>query len=597
MVKRKDMIGDNRKIVVRVFYLVMLGACFLHIAGCRRPRGEPPESSREAPATQPARISASKRDTMIRGLMQDLASRDASICISAIIALSGIEPPDFSTTTQPADPSTTTQPAKAVKRALGDNLLVMTAKIDAGPKGLVILDPDTGKLVTYRLDPNTRRLVRIASDNIGGGAPPGKVANGILGGGMLMTTAKQGDGTEAIVVLDESKGRLAAYGIDAAARRLKLIAARNIKITKGIAVRRPDLRTTLWCKALVMVSDALDDDNPSIREHAAWALGRIGRRAALCEVDILRATEDRDPFVRDAAMRAIGRIDARREWLDHAKPPSTPRRRDVRQYVIALKSESPHERLDAALGLVYRAGKPLLAVDALTAALSDESGENAYRAAVALAEIGPPATAARSALSAATKHEDRFVRRAASLALETVASSSSELSPKHRKRLDDILVDRKISLAIIRLRSEDSVVRVLAGRELARHGTRAVRILQEALKGGDEESIAEVVSVLARIGKPATATLIKLLRDKETIVPAFAAAALVDIGRPAVPGLIAALKDPDTVVRLLAAETLGRIGPEAAQAADALTESTRDDNADVRKEAAAALRKIRRKGG
>jgi len=413
-----------------------------------------------------------------------------------------------------------------------------------------------------------------------------------------MTTAKIGDGIEAIVVLDERRGQLAMYRIDAAARRLALIADRNLKMTKWFTARRPGVRIGPWDVMLTKVTGALSDKNPSVREHAAWALGRIGWRAALSDLDLRAAAEDRDPFVRDAAARALGRTLAwpPQEWLVDAKPPSTPRRQDIHQYAVRLKSPHFDERWDAALALVYRVGKPSLALDVLVEALDDESGQYACRAAVTLAEIGPPAKAVRSALSAATKHKDRFVRQIASLALEAIASSSSELSPKHRKRLDDILVNRRISLAIGRLTSKEPVSRVLAGRELARHGTRAIPALQEALKGGNEESVAEVVHVLGRMGKPAVATLVKLLGDKETIIPAFAAAALVNIGRPAVPGLIEALKAPDTVVRLLAAETLGRIGPEAAQAAGALTETTRDENVNVRKEAAAALKKIRRKG-
>jgi len=541
-------------------------------------------------------MSATKRDKMIRGLMVDLASHDVSVCIRAIVAFSGIKPPH---------PSTATQPAETVERALGDNLLVTTTRIDSGPEGLVILDQDTGQLVTYRLDPRTKRLVRIASSNIRGKPPnrrsttrPGKVGSGKQVGGMLMTTVGLGNGTDAIVVLDERKGRLAMYRIDAAARRLALIAERNIEMTKRIAGRRSRMRTVPWDMMLMRVVGALGDDDPSVREHAAWALGRIGRRAALSDIELGLATEDRDPFVRDVATWALDRIlaDPPAKWLADAKPPSTPRRPDVRQYVIDLKSSSSKRRVNAALALYYRAGNPSLALDALAKALDDKSGEIAFRAAVALAEIGPPAKATRSALVAATKHKDRFVRQAASLALETIASSSSALSPKHRKRLDDIFVDRKISQAIGRLTSEESLSRVLAGRELIRRGTRAIPAMQEALKGGNEKLVPEVVYVLGRIGKPATGTLIKLLRDKETIVPVFAAAALANMGRPAVPALTAALKDPDAVVRSIAAETLGRIGPEAAQAAGALTETTRDSNADVRKEAAAALQKMRQKG-
>jgi len=478
--------------------------------------------------------------------MVDVASQDASVCILAIIAFSGIKP---------LDPSTaTTQPTEVPRLTPGDDLR-----------------------------PTTR---------------PDKAISKKRHGSWRMTTVRTGDGTGVVIVLDREMGQLATYRIDTAGERLALIAARDAEITRWIAARPPGARIDPWDGMLTKVTGALDDDDPSIREHAAWALGRIGRRAVLSDMELRDATKDRDPFVRDAATWALGRVLAypHRGWLPDAKPPSTPRRQDVRQYVINLKSSSSHERFKAALGLVYRAEKPSLAVDVLAEALDNESAEIACRAAAALAEIGPSAKAARSALNAATRHRDSFVRRAASVALEAVGSSSSELSPEHRKRLEDIFVDRKISLAIGRLTSAKPVSRVLAGRELARYGTKAVPPLREALKGGNEELVAEVICVLGRIGKPATGTLIKLLRDKETIVPAFAAAALVDIGRPAVPALIEALKDRDAIVRSIAAEILGRIGPQAAQAADALTEATKDATPDVRKEAAAALRKIRQKG-
>ena len=74
-----------------------------------------------------------------------------------------------------------------------------------------------------------------------------------------------------------------------------------------------------------------------------------------------------------------------------------------------------------------------------------------------------------------------------------------------------------------------------------------------------------------------------------------ALAALVAIGKAGVPALIEGLDQEKFMDRIEVIKVLGQIGPEASEAVSALSARAKDDPYPrVRKEAAAALRKIQR---
>jgi len=126
--------------------------------------------------------------------------------------------------------------------------------------------------------------------------------------------------------------------------------------------------------------------------------------------------------------------------------------------------------------------------------------------------------------------------------------------------------------------------------ELARIGQPAVAGLIEVLKDPDEANRARAQSTLSRIGPPAVPELVVALADEkssETVV-----VILTKIGAEAVPALTAALENDDAKVRRSACLALREIGEPARPAARALAKALKDTDAKVRRSAAAALARI-----
>ena len=87
--------------------------------------------------------------------------------------------------------------------------------------------------------------------------------------------------------------------------------------------------------------------------------------------------------------------------------------------------------------------------------------------------------------------------------------------------------------------------------------------------------------------------LIDVLKDKDAVVRDNAVDALA-VMHPGdvVPALARALRDPDANARRRAADTLARIGRDTENAWPGLIELLKDENADVRRAANAALRRL-----
>lgn len=127
--------------------------------------------------------------------------------------------------------------------------------------------------------------------------------------------------------------------------------------------------------------------------------------------------------------------------------------------------------------------------------------------------------------------------------------------------------------------------------ELAERGD--TKGLLKALRGRDPVVQARAALLLGSIGKPAVPVLIEALKDDDRDVRTSAAGALISIGpdaKSAVSTLVRALKDEDHFVRWNAAAALGEIGDKSA--AYALAELLEDEEAEVRKTALSALRKM-----
>lgn len=100
---------------------------------------------------------------------------------------------------------------------------------------------------------------------------------------------------------------------------------------------------------------------------------------------------------------------------------------------------------------------------------------------------------------------------------------------------------------------------------LVHFGERVVEPVVWALESQREEVRWAAIKVLGQIRDPrAVKPLIKMLKDRRSIINARAIWALAQIGKPAVDPLVTALEDEDWLVRQSAAKALRRIGDERA---------------------------------
>jgi hypothetical protein len=155
----------------------------------------------------------------------------------------------------------------------------------------------------------------------------------------------------------------------------------------------------------------------------------------------------------------------------------------------------------------------------------------------------------------------------------------------------------RVTEALLRLLGyEDGTASWGAAGALAPLGAQAVKLLLPliAVRPGEQDTrlgmALRTLEMIGREAEPAVPRLLVILTDFEW---ESAADALGAIGKPAVSGLVRALASEKARVRALAARGLGRAGPEASSAASALKRALKDDDAEVRKEAEAALRRVK----
>jgi HEAT repeat protein len=187
-------------------------------------------------------------------------------------------------------------------------------------------------------------------------------------------------------------------------------------------------------------------------------------------------------------------------------------------------------------------------------ALEDREAKVRASAASALSAIGPGATAAVPALSAALRDNDRSVREHAAAALGGIGPTAKEA----------------VSMLIAILKDESV-------------GKTAATALGQIGPGAKEALPSLNTVVLQQYAKPIWfAAALALQRiDPES--------------KLAVPALISAVKDKNRQVRMEAVATLGEMGPAAKGAISALEEAVRIAGADqgARNAAESALKKIR----
>ena len=346
---------------------------------------------------------------------------------------------------------------------------------------------------------------------------------------------------------------------------------------------------------------------------AFWAASfAFPARAAAAEKSTRESAASAIRTLQDA-----GKCDIALQTLLEIGDPAVPLLRE------ALNDKDQHVRISAAKALAAL-GFYSDALPTLTQSLSATDGATRHRAAVALADIGPPANVALSDLESALSDPAPRVRAAAAWALGRIGKAAAPAIPA----LSNVLGDRPnqeenvrnaaawalgeigigvptAATALAEALTNDSAarLRLTAANALGNVGAAASEVVPALLEGLRDSSTDvrdAVVWALGRIAPRDTAmarVIAKGLRDPEQRVRQATAWSLGHLG-PAVGAVVpelTAVLDTSTeaaAVREVAAWALGIAGPDAQAATPSLMRALTDPEVRVRKVAADSLANI-----
>ncbi|MCS6851413.1 MAG: HEAT repeat domain-containing protein [Gemmataceae bacterium] len=343
---------------------------------------------------------------------------------------------------------------------------------------------------------------------------------------------------------------------------------------------------------------ALDDSEPVVRRNAAKALGLFRSAASDAIPRLIQLQGDSDVETQRAATDALLLM----------TPTAIP------QLVHALESDNEAVRRGSAVALA-RSG--LAAADKLQQVLKHPRASVRVLAAQTLAQIGPDARSATTALLDASQDSDAMVRLHAVEALASIDPQAPGVARALAQRLDDT------SAAVCRS----------ARAALAQAGSAAVPVLGDALRTRHVKRLELVLAVLKEIGSPARDVLpviqgmlkdtnwrvreqachalvaidtsmpvmravVECLADDDEHVYVAAHLALVKAGKQALPVLAEGLRHPDVLIRRGVAETIKKIVVEGHTRAELfnlvpmLVGALRDSDPIVRDSAGWALSEV-----
>ncbi|WP_419756897.1 HEAT repeat domain-containing protein [Anabaena sp. FACHB-595] len=308
-------------------------------------------------------------------------------------------------------------------------------------------------------------------------------------------------------------------------------------------------------KAISHLNPLLEDENSSVRDSAASALGEIKSEAAI--PGLIKLLEHENSSVRYSAASALGEIKS-----EAAIP--------------GLINLLEHENFDVR----YRAASALgeikseAAIPGLINLLEHENSSVRYRAASALGQI--KSEQAILGLIKLLEHENSSVRYRAASALGQIKSEQAILGLIKLLEHENSDVRYRAASALGEIKSEQAIPGLI---NLLEHENFDVRYSAASALG-------EIKSEQAIPG------LINLLEHENFDVRYSAASALGEIkSEAAIPGLINLLEHENFDVRYSAASALGEIKSEAA--IPGLINLLEHENFDVRDSAASALGEIK----
>ncbi len=343
-----------------------------------------------------------------------------------------------------------------------------------------------------------------------------------------------------------------------------------------------------WGEVVTPLIRALGDPPATVRRRAVEALGEVGGRVALSWIPILAVEEvkvkaqadilelearpvpaitaalkDPAPGVRAAAARALSKFRAEK----------------AADTVVALSRDPDRDvRWSAAWALGDLGARD--AGGAVAALLSDQSALVRAKAAWALGKLEAKEHAPN--VAGLLKDPDRFVRREAAIALGTLGSAAT--LPALAGALDDA----------------DPLVRVFAARSLGElRDPGALPALEKAARDSNPLVRRSAAQALGALPSPKAVDLLtQALDDPDRPTRRLAVQALEQRRTPeVVPGLAKAVTHRDRDLRQQAVEALGRIGFLGVPGGGApLISALRDQDAEVRRAAAIAIKRSRPEG-
>jgi HEAT repeat protein/outer membrane protein assembly factor BamB len=289
----------------------------------------------------------------------------------------------------------------------------------------------------------------------------------------------------------------------------------------------------------------------------------------------------------------------------------------VEELTAAMTDARPLVR-HAALSILAEIGPPAAsAVPKLIELVGHDEPETCRLAAAALGPVGDASEAVVAVLTGALDDPDPKVRDAATTTLAQLARAASNVLPALLALLDDMDTEKlvrhgalltlaKIGRAaasaapqlIELVGHDDPVTRQMAVSTLGTVGDASdatVTALIDALSDENRAVRHGALSALAKIGPAAASAapkLIELVGDNDPLTRRLAIKSLDAVGdasQAAVTALTGAAIDTNQNVRYAALSTLAKIGPAAASAAPRLIELLRHNDPETRRRAASAL--------
>jgi HEAT repeat protein len=314
------------------------------------------------------------------------------------------------------------------------------------------------------------------------------------------------------------------------------------------------------------LTHALKDADPTVREAAAVAVGRVGSVAESAVPALIAALHDAEPAVAFQAAEALGRIGK------------------ASVHPVTQKLNDSNLQLLAATVLASIGPDGAEAVPALTKLIHSKDPHTSREALLALGSIGPQAKQSSAEVIAVLNDSKSADRAAAAFALGKMKSPDAVAPLKAvLEKTEDPTLQLSTATALLEIDPHEQNLHL------------ALPKLSMALNARHHDLRIEAAAAIGRIGPPARPTLHALrraLKDDHPDVRTEVLLAMAAIGpesRPAVPDIVAQLDDPSPEMREVVCHALGRIGHGATEAVPALQKLSHSRNRDERTDALWAL--------